>query len=283
MARPGLEPGTPRFSDSCTERSNARESPATAQLPAHTARTAKSASCMKLREMLDASCRSCPNRPAAAMPAAARARTPRPTRDSRRRHCSRSARLELRSCSSRASVWSLSTEMPACPPERERWSCRGIVPLGPIWRSGLRCWFAWIRRSARRCCGITDFRSERAPIARRAVAARPERASQAPTRDARYAWRLTSEYRRILIPERPPPAARDAVAQGVPKDHGGTERERPWRWPTPRRRLRRSVASAARAGSAAPGPAARAALRRRGSPRAGRAAHAVGCCPSVRG
>jgi hypothetical protein len=148
MARPGLEPGTPRFSDSCTERSNARESPATAQLPAHTARTAKSASCMKLREMLDASYRSCPNRPAAAMPAAARARTPRPTRDSRRRHCSRSARLELRSCSSRASVWSLSTEMPACPPERERWSCRGIVPLGPIWRSGLRCWFAWIRRSA---------------------------------------------------------------------------------------------------------------------------------------
>jgi hypothetical protein len=141
MARPGLEPGTPRFSDSCTERSNARESPATAQLPAHTARTAKSASCMKLREMLDASYRSCPNRPAAAMPAAARARTPRPTRDSRRRHCSRSARLELRSCSSRASVWSLSTEMPACPPERERWSCRGLslsdLSGGAVFAAGL--------------------------------------------------------------------------------------------------------------------------------------------------
>jgi hypothetical protein len=28
MARPGLEPGTPRFSDSCAQRSNARETPA---------------------------------------------------------------------------------------------------------------------------------------------------------------------------------------------------------------------------------------------------------------
>src|SRR5215207_4013291 len=34
MARPGLEPGTPRFSDSCTRLSNARESPATTRLGA---------------------------------------------------------------------------------------------------------------------------------------------------------------------------------------------------------------------------------------------------------
>ena len=34
MARPGLEPGTPRFSGSCTQLSNARESPGTTRLPA---------------------------------------------------------------------------------------------------------------------------------------------------------------------------------------------------------------------------------------------------------
>jgi hypothetical protein len=34
MARPGLEPGTPRFSDSCTRLSNARESPATTRFRA---------------------------------------------------------------------------------------------------------------------------------------------------------------------------------------------------------------------------------------------------------
>jgi hypothetical protein len=48
-------------------------------------------------------------------------------------------------------------------------------------------------------------------------------------------------------------------------------------------RLPRPAVSAAPAASAAPRRAAPAALRRRGSPRAGRAARTDGCCPSARG
>jgi hypothetical protein len=104
VARPGLEPGTPRFSDSCTQLSNARESPATTRLRATRGLNRE---VRKLHEIAGNDGHEVPlvseSPGCGQMPAAARGGASA-DRDSRRHHCSRSSRLEPRSCSSSQAV-----------------------------------------------------------------------------------------------------------------------------------------------------------------------------------